>query len=192
MKMKTLFLVPCVLLTLFAASKADAGAITNAQGFYVITNPPPSCTLAWSPVQGATYNLYQGVVSGGYTNIILGISTTNTVFVFDQSMRGVKAYFTVTAVIGSLESHFSNEVNYTPQSLPSSVTVAPPVTLVVQHSQKAVGPFSDMQLSFSVDPSTSTNDFFRLRIVGTTPVPLVTQPWPMALPRATMLPPMPR
>ena len=179
------------ILCLLTAS-AHAGVITNAQGFFVVTNPTPKVVLAWNASTDPgvnNYNLYMGGVSGGYTNLSALGNVTNTTVTLPS--RGVKFYFAVTATVPSgLESQFSNEINYTATNLPPAVTVSPPVTLVVQRSKQVTGPFSDTEMAWSVDPSTSTNEFFRLRIVAADPQPQ-TQALPLVVPRATTPPPIP-
>lgn len=205
--MKTQIDKPVLATTIFAAiiyafiafwifclltASAHAGVITNAQGFYVITNPVAKVGLAWNASTDPSvnnYNLYMGGVSGGYTNEVALGNVTNTTVTLPA--RGVKFFFSVTATVPSgLESQFSNEINYTASNLPPVVTMSPPVTLVVQHSQQVTGPFSDTEMAWSVDPATSTNDFFRLRIVAVAPQPQ-TQALPLVVPRATTPPPIP-
>ena len=71
-------------------------------------------TLAWDPSPDSSvvgYNIYYGVASGDYTNMV-PVSNTNTV-TLDGLVAGVTYYFAATArnTVG-LESDYSDEVSY--------------------------------------------------------------------------------
>ena len=76
--------------------------------------PPGTVTLAWDPSSGtnviANYNVYYGVASATYTNVVA--AGTNTHRVRLQSGLGVTYYFAATAVdTNGLESDYSTEVS---------------------------------------------------------------------------------
>jgi len=174
------------------ASSARPGVLIN--GAYVITNPTPSVTLAWNaPTIGTPvgYNLYQGIASRIYTNMVPAIGSTSWTFVYNPNLRGVKCFFAVTAFdANGLESVFSNEVTNTPSALPGAPSQLPPVTLVVQESKKVTGPFVDTAMVWGLDPA-NTNDYFRLRIDKSAPV-LAAVPMPAVRPTMKRVaPPMP-
>lgn len=76
--------------------------------------PPQSVTLAWDPSPGTdvitNYNLYYGVASAAYTNVVsLG---TNTSVSISNLVDGATYYFAATAVdTNGLESDYSTEVS---------------------------------------------------------------------------------
>lgn len=172
---------------------ARGGVATNSQGFYVITNPAPTVTLAWNKSTDATvvgYNLFYGVASRSYTNLINVGTATNIQVVLPA--RGITFFFAVTAYTPTgLESDYSSEVNYTPKALPPPLTMAPPVTLVVQKSQQVTGPFADTEMAWSIDPSTAPNDFFKLRIVAASDPPRTATASPLIKPLSVKSPPVP-
>ena len=97
-----------------------------AQPFLFPTNPVPVVLLAWSIVGSATnYNLYYGVVTGGYTNKTPVGPVLNATLPLPA--RGVKFFFAVTAQAGGLESPFSNEVSYTAPAPPPAPVLQPPL-----------------------------------------------------------------
>ena len=76
--------------------------------------PPQSATLAWDPSPGtnviANYNLYYGVASAPYTNVVA--AGTNTTMSISNLVAGTTYYFAATAVDTSgLESDYSTEVS---------------------------------------------------------------------------------
>jgi hypothetical protein len=75
--------------------------------------PPQSATLAWDPSSGtnpiANYNVYYGVASATYTNVVA--AGTNTAMSISNLVAGTTYYFAATAVDTSgLESDYSSEV----------------------------------------------------------------------------------
>ena len=160
---------------------ARGGVITNSQGFYVITNPAPTVSLAWNKSPDASvvgYNLYYGVASGSYTNIINVGSATNTTVVLPA--RGVTFFFAVTAyTLAGLESAFSNEVNYAPPNPPPAPTMKPLVVLTVMRAQTPTGVFADSGFNWSESPD-QPQSFYKLRIdkgfaLAITPPPMPTK-----------------
>jgi len=76
--------------------------------------PPWSVTLAWDRSAGtnaiANYNVYYGVASATYTNVVA--AGTNTTVSISNLVNGTTYYFTATAVDPSgLESDYSTEVS---------------------------------------------------------------------------------
>lgn len=76
--------------------------------------PPQSVTLAWDPSPGtnaiANYNVYYGVASSTYTNVVA--AGTNTTVSISNLVDGRTYYFAVTAVgTSGLESDYSTEVS---------------------------------------------------------------------------------
>lgn len=141
----------------------------QAQAFLFPTNPAPLIKLAWTPSPSAgitSYNLYIGIGSRQYTNAFsLGNVTNVTLSV---PARGVRFYYTVTALAGLMESDFSNEVSYQAANAPTPPGgLLPPVTLVVQYKNDLQDfMWADSDMSWSVDPNQATNQFFRLSIVS--------------------------
>ena len=90
------------------------------------TNRTHSVTLAWNASAGTSaidhYNIYDGVVSHTYTNIIS--SGTNLTLTISGLASGSTYYFAATAVdTYGLESDFSAEVWWTPPTPPTPPTV---------------------------------------------------------------------
>ena len=87
-------------------------------GLTALAQAAPSVTLAWDPTPDASvvgYALYYGGASRQYTNSVnTGLATSNTVVGLQV---GVTYYFAATArATNGLESDFSNEVSYRPNS----------------------------------------------------------------------------
>jgi hypothetical protein len=85
-------------------------------------------TLGWNPSSGniAGYRLYHGTSPGNYTALTdVGLAVQATV---SNLTYGVTYYFAMTSydIIG-LESPFSNEINYTPQTTPPGITLSSPL-----------------------------------------------------------------
>jgi hypothetical protein len=83
-------------------------------------------TLAWDPSPGtnviANYNLYYGVASATYTNVVA--AGTNTTVSVSNLVAGATYYFAATAVdTNGLESDYSTEVS---TLIPINVTNQPP------------------------------------------------------------------
>jgi len=75
--------------------------------------PPQSATLAWDPSPGTdiitNYNLYYGVASATYTNVVA--AGTNTTVSISNLVDGTTYYFAATALdTNGLESDYSTEV----------------------------------------------------------------------------------
>lgn len=86
----------------------------------VASSPTQSVSLGWSPPGGTAvgYNIYYGVTSGNYTNIVsAGVSTNVNIA---GLANGSTYYFAATSVDSSgVESDFSNEASYAvPSALP--------------------------------------------------------------------------
>lgn len=144
-----------------------------AQPFLFPTNPVPVVQLAWSIVGSATnYNLYYGVVTGGYTNKTPVGPVLNATLPLPA--RGVKFFFAVTAQSGGLESPFSNEVSYTAPAPPPAPVQQPVIVLVVQSGQNPAGGFNDTGMNWALSPSQSEL-YYRLRIAKTF-IPAATLP----------------
>jgi hypothetical protein len=91
---------------------------------------PSAVTLAWNPSLAsgiAGYNLYTGVASQTYTNMVSLGNVTNSVL--SGLVTGTTYFFSVTAVdAAGLESQFSNEISYSvPTNIVSSSSNGPPV-----------------------------------------------------------------
>jgi hypothetical protein len=76
--------------------------------------PPHSVTLAWDPSPGtnviANYNVYYGVASATYTNVVA--AGTNTTVSISNLVNGTTYYFAATAVDApGFESDYSTEVS---------------------------------------------------------------------------------
>lgn len=80
--------------------------------------------LSWGPSAGATlYRIYRSTVNGGpYTQVSQTSNYLNNAVGGHTS--GTKYYFVVTAVIGSLESPYSNQVSTIPLSTPNAPVVS--------------------------------------------------------------------
>jgi hypothetical protein len=108
----TRFLGVILILTALSAPVRALGAVLP---------PGQSVTLAWTPStepNTAGCNLYYGVASGNYTNMVNpGTATSVTIF---GLVEGTTYFFAATAYnILGLESDFSNEASYTvPVTLP--------------------------------------------------------------------------
>lgn len=80
--------------------------------------------LSWGPVAGATfYRIYQSTSSGGPYTQASQTSTYSNNSVTGLS-AGTKYYFVVAAVIGSLQSTYSNEVSTIPLTSPNAPIVS--------------------------------------------------------------------
>lgn len=133
-----------------------------AQPFLVPSNPPPVVQLAWGIVGPATnYNLYYGVVSGGYTNKTPVGPVLNANLTLPA--RGVKFFFAVTAQANGLESPFSNEVTYTAPAPPPPPLLQPVIVLVVQSGANPAGGFNDTEMNWALSP-TQSELYYRVRI----------------------------
>jgi hypothetical protein len=118
--------VPSRTLTLFGTLLLMITSTTQAQ-------TSSSVSLAWNPVSAvglAGYHLYQGTISGSYTNqIIVGNKTNATV---SGLLTGVKYFFAVTAYTSDgMESPYSNEISYTPSTGPSIAPSSNPLPAIV-------------------------------------------------------------
>jgi len=137
------------------------GLKIQAQVYTQITNPVPQVTCIWDTQSGVTWNLYYGIASRTYTNRTPTV--TNQVLV-TLPARGVKYFFAATAVQGTLQSQFSNEVTYTPTNPPASPNMHTPLTLVVQYKEDLLDPvWADSGMAWPLWPS-ETNRWFRLEL----------------------------
>jgi|GEM_PF-2890133 len=138
--------------------------LAGAQQFLFPSNSPPVIQLAWNPSPSpniTNYSIYTGVGPRQYTNrLAFGTSTGATITL---PARGVTFYFTVTAWASGQESDFSNEVSFTPASVPSAPTMKPLVVLTVQKSVSGQGTFADTQMTYSDDPG-GPEAFYRLKV----------------------------
>lgn len=111
-------------------------------GLQPATPAPAGVGLAWdaSPDPAVvSYNVYWGVSSGNYTNVI---SVTTTTTFIAPLVRGTTYYFAATCVAaGGLESVFSAELSYTAPNRP-----APPVLRLARLSD------GQIQLTISAQP----------------------------------------
>lgn len=114
--MKKLFLVALVLIGL-GTTAVSAQTVGR-------TNSTPSVTLAWNPVADPSvsgYNLYYGVTSGVYTNVVN--AGTNLSVTLTPLARGATYVFAATSyATNGLESAYSTEVSYTVARLPGTPT----------------------------------------------------------------------
>jgi hypothetical protein len=149
-------------------------ATRNASGFFIISNPAPSVTLAWDPSTNpivVKYTIYFGVASGAYTNNSTVVSNGPPCTITNVSLtlpaRGVTYYFAATAIdTHGLESVFSNEVSYSVPVIPDAPSLHPVIILIVETENSLGDPWVDAGLpQYAVDPN-APNQFFRLRIVS--------------------------
>lgn len=149
-----------LILFLFSFSLA-----ARAASFLVPSNPPPVITLAWDTITDPTItnvNLYYGVSSRGYTNIV-ACGLTNQ-FTVTLPARGVTFYFAATSVASSgLESSFSGEASYLPANPPNAPNMHPPVILHVQSAPAPTSIFSDAGMDWGLSPQ-QARQFYKLRI----------------------------
>ena len=106
-----LCLATCILLEFVTLAFAQGiqGNVTFSGNVSIVTTGH-SVVLTWNSSQDATgYNVYRGTVSGGpYTKIASGLSSTtytDIAVTHDQTL-----YYVTTAVNGSYESGYSNQV----------------------------------------------------------------------------------
>src|SRR5579859_5494549 len=121
--MKPLLKFPRVILRLLIAT----GLVATMSGF---SQTQTNVTLAWNPstVTGiAGYNVYSGIVSQTYTNIVSLGNVTNVLVA--GLNPGTTYYFSVTAVDASgLESPHSNETSYSvPVNITTTSSNSPPI-----------------------------------------------------------------
>jgi hypothetical protein len=110
-----------------------------------------SINLAWAPSADtniASYNVYYGVASGTYTNMLSAGNATNATI--SGLTDGVTYYFAATALDASgLESAYSNEVSNTPAAGTNQITVlstAPTLTIVQSGQGKVSSSFTGQNL----------------------------------------------
>lgn len=100
------------------------------------TNPPANVTLAWDASTDATvgsYKVYYGVGSRVYTNLVVVSGRGTTTLTITNLTRGTLFYFAATCVAtNGLESPFSNEVSYRPDTVPN-----PPVLRLTMSTSSA-------------------------------------------------------
>jgi hypothetical protein len=94
----------------------------------VLHNPAQavqSVTLAWDPNPDPTvvgYNLYCGVASGTYTNMVHVGNVTN--ITLSSLNEGTTYFFATTAYCGAgIEGDFSNEITYTVPGPPAGLQI---------------------------------------------------------------------
>jgi hypothetical protein len=136
----------------------------QAQPAYLTpSNAPPVVQLTWDLAAGMSYNVYYGVVSGGYTNKV-AVGATNYARIVLPA-RGCAYFFAATAVANGLESGFSREVSFTPAVPPAPPeNMRAPVVLSVEWKPAgAEGRWAEAGLNWCWDAD-ATNALFRLRI----------------------------
>ena len=149
-------------------------AFVTTNGFYVISNPPPSVSFVWVASTDPTvtnYNIYWGVSSGQYTNFFaVGNVTTATMTGSNFWVRGVTYYVAATAMDSGLESAFSNEVTFTLHTIPGAPGMSPLIQIAVQSSPdlKTWGDEPEYAGTLTSDPSV-LHKFFRLHIAALNP-----------------------
>ncbi len=75
--------------------------------------PKRSATVKWTPVENVTgYRLYFGRASRSYPQ---SVTVSGTTYHVGGLTRGVRYYFAVKAVKGTMSSVYSGEKTYTPQ-----------------------------------------------------------------------------
>jgi cellulose 1,4-beta-cellobiosidase len=92
----------------FSFAQGIQGKVVLSGQTIVVTGH--SVTLAWTASQGATgYNAYRGTTSGGpYSKMAAAI--VGTTYEDNQVTHKQTFYYVITAVAGSSESGYSNEV----------------------------------------------------------------------------------
>ncbi|MBS1963529.1 MAG: fibronectin type III domain-containing protein [Bdellovibrionales bacterium] len=121
----------------------------------VVATNGTDVTLGWAPVGGAvTYNLYIAGTSGGpYGTPAQSTSATNGVLVSGLT-PGTTYYFVVTALIGTMESTYSNEIAVIPNVQPAA-PVATTAGLSVSLGWSAVAGAA----SYDIERATTGYDF---------------------------------
>jgi hypothetical protein len=159
----------CLLLFAFCLS-------AQTQAFLAPHNPLGTVTVAWDPSLGtnviARYNIYYGVGSREYTNVVsAGTSTTLTI---SNLVRGATYYFAATAVdTFGLESDFSAEVSCTIPAPPQPPGMRPLVILTVQStSSVSNGQWADAGMAWSLSPN-QVSQVFRLSVSYQAPAPVM-------------------
>ena len=112
------------------------------------TNPPTSVTLAWdasTDTNVAGCKVYYGAAPRFYTNLLSVIGTSVTI---SNLVRGANYYFAATRVAADgLESAFSNEMSYSPGSLP----VPPVLRLAISPNGKVLEGTADPYAAYQVE-----------------------------------------
>jgi hypothetical protein len=127
--------------------------------------PGQSVTLAWNPspdTNVAGYNVYYGVASRTYTNVINAGNATNATV--SGLVEGATYYFTAAAynTLG-LESDYSNETSYTASTAFARLQIrAAPARQVVLTVTGQIGHTYDIQ---------ATQNFTTWTVIGTVTVP---------------------
>ena len=107
--MKRVFIAGILLSCLsFGFAQGIQGKVILSGQTMVVTGH--SVTLTWTASQGATsYNAYRGTVAGGpYVKVASAI--VGTAYEDNQVTKKQTFYYVTTAVAGSSESKYSNEV----------------------------------------------------------------------------------
>jgi hypothetical protein len=111
----------------------------------VNATPSAAVALAWDPSSDTTvvgYNVYYGIASGSYTNIItVGAATTTTV---SNLANGVTYYFAATTYAADgVESVFSAEASYAvpglPVNIPPTLDAIPNLAINEDAAEQTVG-----------------------------------------------------
>ena len=149
-----------------------AGALLGfsapAAGFLYPTNPPASVQLAWDAQSGVSFNVYWGVGSRQYTNLV---NTSATSLTLSNLTRGVTYYFAATAVDNAsrLESDFSVEVSYSVPKPPNPPGLHPVIVLAVLRAPQADGPWQYAGMDWSLEADQAAQ-WFRLRLDSAPPL----------------------
>jgi fibronectin type 3 domain-containing protein len=108
--MKRLFTISMILSCLNLGFAQGIRGSVKLSGKAAIVSSGHSVTLSWNASQGATsYRIYRGTTHGGpYVKIASGITGTNYTDVQVTDNRTL--YYAATAVSGSSESGYSNEI----------------------------------------------------------------------------------
>ncbi len=151
-----------IALILFLSVAAQAGT------FLFPSNSVPRVTLAWDPspdTNVVSYNVYWGVVSRGYTNLV-NVVGTNAVTISGLA-RGATYYFAATALndVG-LESPFSNEASYSVPTMPQAPLLHPVIRLAVEVTPRLDNPdwVVDPDLPLIALTPDANQNFYRLKV----------------------------
>ncbi len=109
--MKTIFIVGMILGGLGAGLAQGIQGKVTLGGNTTVMVTGHSVVLTWNASQGAaSYNTYRGTVSGGpYSKVSAG--NVSTTYSDSQITHTQTFYYVTTAVSGSYESAYSNEVS---------------------------------------------------------------------------------
>lgn len=156
-----------------------AATLTGSAALLTPTNPPAAVGLAWDPspdISVVGYKIYWGPSTRSYTNqATFGNVTTCQI---TNLIRGGTFYFTATAFNGEgIESDFSNEVKYTPSTIPPPPTNLKGTNVLLkvslESSKTASGPWGQFADLFA---SAETPAFFRSKLSVTPAASFVSFP----------------